>query len=109
ELEIRSTFSFQGDRWLGDVAPTLLDPITRSRLQEAKERAEARKQAEALLPMSLLFVRGWPTAMPTPQEAQLIADVRKRVARAVGLRINYTDATSVLTRYAHAAANTSAH
>lgn len=113
DLEIRSTFSFQGDRWLGDVAPTLLDPITRSRLQEAKERAEARKQAEALLPMSLLFVKGWPTAMPTPQEAQLIADVRKRVARAVGLHINYTDAPAVLTRYAqlmaHAAAKASAH
>jgi len=113
ELEIRSTFSFQGDRWLGDVAPALLDPFTRSRLQEAKERAEARKQAEALLPMSLLFVKGWPTAMPTPQEAQLIADVRRRVARSVGLHINYTDAPAVLTRYAqlmaHAAAKDSAH
>ena len=42
ELEIRSTFSFQGDRWLVDVAPSLLDPLMRSRLREAKERAVAR-------------------------------------------------------------------
>ena len=113
ELEIRSTFSFQGDRWLGDVAPALLDAVTRGRLMEAKERAEDRKQAEALLPVSLLFVKGWPTAMPTPQEAQLIADVRKRVAQAVGLHINYTDAPEVLARYAQlmaqAAAKASAH
>lgn len=113
ELEIRSTFSFQGDRWLGDVAPALLDATTRGRLMEAKERAEDRKRAEALLPESLLFVKGWPTAMPTPQEAQLIAHVRKRVARAVGLHINYTEAPEVLARYAQlmaqAAAKASAH
>lgn len=108
ELEIRSTFSFQGERWLGDVAPSLLNPLTRSRLLEAKERAEARKQAEALLPINLLFVKGWPTAMPSPKEAQLIADVRQRVARAVGLTINYTDAPAVLTRYAQLMAQAAA-
>lgn len=113
ELEIKSTFSFQADRWLGDVAPSLLDPLSRSRLAETKERAEARQQAEALLPAHLLFVKGWPTAMPSQQEAQLIAQVRQRVAQAVGLHINYTDALAVLSRYeqlmAQAAAKASGH
>ena len=99
ELEIRSTFSFQGDRWLGDVAPSLLDALMRSRLQEAKERAGERKQAEALLPAHLLFVKGRPTVMPTAGEAQLIADVRRRVAQAVGLAVGYTDGSAVLMRY----------
>ena len=99
ELEIRSTFSFQADRWLGDVAPSLLDALMRSRLQEAKERAGERKQAEALLPAHLLFVKGRPTVLPTVQEAKIVADARRRVAQAVGLDINYADAPELLARY----------
>ena len=99
ELEITSTFSFQGNRWLADVAPQLLSQANVQRLVEAKERAAAREAAEAELPPHLLFVKGWPTGVPTIQEARLIADVRRRVAAAVGLQINYTDGESVRARY----------
>ncbi len=102
ELEARSTFSFQGSRWLGDVAPQLLDASLLARLQVAKERAAARQAAEACLPAHLLFVKGWPTVMPSTAEARLFADVRRLVAvvEAVGLVVMHTDEAAVLARYA---------
>lgn len=100
ELESRSSFSFQGSRWLGDVAPHLLDASLLARLQMAKERAAARQAAEACLPACLLFVKGWPTVMPSTAEARLIADVRRLVTDAVGLVVKYTHEAAVLARYA---------
>ena len=98
-LEATSTFSFQSHRWLGDVAPDLLDAGLRARLQEAKERARLRMSAEARLPEHLLFVKGWPTVLPTPVEAALIAEVRRDVAQAVGLQVQHTNRDAVLVRY----------
>lgn len=100
DLEIESTFSFQGNRWLGDVAPSLLDAATRSRLSEAKERAAAREGAEARLAEHLLFTKGWPTQMPTVEEADTIAAVRRAVAAAVGIDVQFTDGAEVVRRYA---------
>ena len=40
------------------------------------------------LPGHLLFTKGWPTVMPTHEEAALIADVRRDVAAAVGLQVH---------------------
>lgn len=99
-LEIRSTFSFQGSRWLGDVAPDLLDAATRAALAEAKERAAQRQAAEALIPTHLLYTAGWPTCMPSTGEAGLLAVVRRRVAEAVRLDIGCLDAASIRDRYA---------
>ena len=98
-LEATSTFSFQSHKWLGDVAPDLLDAGLRARLQEAKERARLRMSAEARLPEHLLFVKGWPTVLPTPVEAALIAEVRRDVAQAVGLQVEHTNRDAVLVRY----------
>lgn len=100
ELELQSTYGFQGNRWLADVAPRLLTPDQRIRLPLAKERAKVRQELEATLPKHLLFTKGWPTAMPTEAEAQLIADVRLHVAAAVGIQVGFTNAKDVLERYA---------
>lgn len=99
ELEIRSTFAFQGSRWLGDIAPQLLTDEMRDRLQKAKQAALFRSEVEALLPENLLFTKGWPTAIPTSEEAELIAYVRCKVAEAVGIPVGFTDADSVTKRY----------
>jgi hypothetical protein len=99
ELEAESTFAFQGARWLGDVAPSLLSEELRSRLVDAKAKAEERKQIESVIPDHLLYVKGWPTAMPTKAEAELIADVRSEMNDLMGLDMHYLAAESVLARY----------
>jgi 3'-phosphoadenosine 5'-phosphosulfate sulfotransferase (PAPS reductase)/FAD synthetase len=99
QLERASTFHFQSGLWLGDIAPHLLDTPTRSALAEAKERAALREAAEQRIPRHLLSTKGWPTCMPTPQEARVLAEVRRDVAAAVGLDISYDDAESIRHRY----------
>jgi 3'-phosphoadenosine 5'-phosphosulfate sulfotransferase (PAPS reductase)/FAD synthetase len=100
-IEIESTFSFQSDRWLGDIASHLLDAGQVAALAEAKERAAARQVAEARIPRHLLYERsGWPRVLPTPAEAQLLADVRRAVAAAVGISIHYTTGDAVRGRMA---------
>jgi 3'-phosphoadenosine 5'-phosphosulfate sulfotransferase (PAPS reductase)/FAD synthetase len=99
ELEAASTFGFQGSRWLADVAPDLLSGELRERIVLAKRAALARVVAEKDIPKHLLFTAGWPTSMPTPAEAEVLASVRRRVAQAVGLQIGVTTGADVLERY----------
>lgn len=100
ELEISSTFAFQGSRWLGDVAPHLLTGDMANRLAHAKKAAEVRVQAELKLGAHLLYIKGWPIAVPTMEEAELLAEVRREVGLALGLVLQYTDAESIRDRYA---------
>lgn len=101
DLECRSTFAFQGSRWLGDVAPDRLTPDLRTRLAYAKAAALERRAAEAALPASLLFDRqGWPTFVPDFDQATLLADVRRKVGAAVGLPVQFVDPLSIQARYA---------
>ena len=100
ELEATSGFGFQGNRWLADVAPHLLPTDLVKRVAIAKAGAALRVAAEAELPKHLLFVKGWPTALPTAAEAELIASVRRRVADALAIDIGFTTAACVLARYA---------
>jgi 3'-phosphoadenosine 5'-phosphosulfate sulfotransferase (PAPS reductase)/FAD synthetase len=98
-LEILSSFSFQSGYWLGDINPALLDDAIRDGLQEAKRRAARRTAAEARLPQSLLYVKGWPVQMPTLEEARLLGEVRKTVADAIGISIGYTEPGEILDRF----------
>ena len=101
DLEAASTFAFQGNQWLGDVAPYLLGADRWKRLQAAKEAAAIRTMWENRIPRHLLYTAGWPTCMPTPAEAALIADVRSRVAQVVGLGgVGFLTATEISRRYA---------
>ena len=99
ELEITSTFAYQGNRWLADVAPQLLTQDQKDRLARAKEAAAIRVQAEARLEKHLLYVSGWPTAVPTWDEACQIAEVRQAVGAALGLTIQYTEPETIQERY----------
>ena len=98
-LEIRSTFPFQPTRWLGDVAPHLLDTEDRSALDLAKERARRRCAAESRIPEHLLFTEGWPRSVPTQAEALLLCDVRRTVAGAAGIAVDYTEPERLVQRY----------
>lgn len=100
QLEIDSTFAFQGARWLGDVAPHLLSGETLERLAAAKAAARVREAEEARIPKHLLYTAGWPAVMPTWEEAELLAEVRQRVAAALQINIHYQTAAAIMARYA---------
>lgn len=98
-LELESGFAFQGSRWLCDLAPELLDPAAAASIPDVKRRAALRQQAEAAIPKELLYVKGWPTFVPSLEQGELIAGVRRQVAAATGLDCKYLDAASVVERY----------
>lgn len=100
ELEIVSTFSFQGDKWLSDVAPHLLSEDQRTRLVEAKEAAALRTEMDAQIPENLLYVKGWPVAIPTQHEAEFLAGYRRQMGEVLGIEgMECTTAPEVIARY----------
>jgi 3'-phosphoadenosine 5'-phosphosulfate sulfotransferase (PAPS reductase)/FAD synthetase len=99
-LEIRSTFAFQGNRWLGDVAPHLLDDATRTALAQAKERAAKRIEIEKRIPKHLLYTKGWPTVMPTMEEAVELCAGRREIAALLDIEVSCTEPADLLARYA---------
>lgn len=100
KLEADSSFAFQGGRWLADAAPHLLPPELAEKVAQAKEKARLREEIEAELPKHLLYTSGWPTSVPSLQEAELIASVRRRVSALLGFQAEHLDAESVQKRYA---------
>jgi len=98
-LEVESAFSFQSDEWLGDVAPHLLSEDLREALAEAKERAARREAAEAVIPEHLLYQKGWPTCIPTREEAELLCSVRRQVAGLYGFNAQYLSPAALIARY----------
>ncbi|MGF6440436.1 phosphoadenosine phosphosulfate reductase family protein [Paraburkholderia youngii] len=99
ELEARSSFAFQGNRWLADVAPHLLSAGLQDRVQKAKAIAAQRQILEASIPEHLLYESGWPTVIPTREEAELLAGVRRQVSELLGFTSQCLDAESVIERY----------
>lgn len=100
DLECRSTFAFQGSRWLGDIAPHLLGDRLRDALAVAKEKARRRVEAERRITKPMLYVKGWPTRMLSDAEADILAEVRTEVSGMLGLRSRCLDRASIHARYA---------
>lgn len=98
-LEAQSTFAFQGNRWLGDLAPDLLSSDLRERLALAKRNAEERQAIEAEIPKHLLFGAGWPSVIPTREEAELLASVRRRVSALLGIEAGFLTGAEIALRY----------
>jgi hypothetical protein len=86
----------------------LLDGETSVALAAAKQRAVTRAQIEARIPEHLLYTEGWPTVMPTKDEAALLAEVRCEIAALLGLDVKYIDATAIIARYAELMAKNAA-
>lgn len=98
-LEIRSTFAFQGNQWLGDIAPELLSEAEQEQLYAAKSKADARRALESLIPKESLYVKGWPIAIPTPECAELLCGVRRQVSQICGLSADYLKPKQLIDRY----------
>jgi 3'-phosphoadenosine 5'-phosphosulfate sulfotransferase (PAPS reductase)/FAD synthetase len=99
ELEAVSGFGFQGSRWLADVKPNWLSDELRERVARAKAGAQVRVSLEQLLPKHLHYTKGWPTVLPTLDEAALIARVRRGVAEVIGVEAMYLTDVAVRGRY----------
>ena len=98
-MEAASTFSFQPQRWLSDVAPHLLPPSLRRDIERAKGDAVQRRQIEAAMPPGLRFVKGWPPRTPTYDEASMIAASRTPILKRHDLDNLYSTAAAVQTRF----------
>lgn len=99
DLEIASSFGFQSNRWLGELAPALLRPDQVTGLARARQIAFHRAAIEARLPSDLLYTDGWPTRLPTPAEAELLAGVRREIAALMGMQVQFSSAAEVHARY----------
>ncbi|WGK63467.1 phosphoadenosine phosphosulfate reductase family protein (plasmid) [Halopseudomonas sp. SMJS2] len=101
ELEARSSFSFQGNRWLGDINPSVQPDWLIEASARAKVVAALREQAEARIPARLLFTKGtgYPACIPTLDEAQIMAEVRSEVGQMLELKMEFTSAETIVNRY----------
>lgn len=101
DLEIASTFAFQGNnKWLGDVAPHLLGFGREEEFQNAKIRALARIAIEAKVTKAMRYVSGWPTRMLTDDEAETLAGVRHAIGLLFNIEPLYLDVPTIHDRYA---------
>ncbi|GHE73679.1 hypothetical protein GCM10019059_36550 [Camelimonas fluminis] len=100
DLEIESSFAFQGSRWLGDIAPEKLSSSTRHRLKQAQERAIKRKSVEATLTKAMLFTKGWPERMLTDDEAALLCNARNQISKMYGFASDHLTVSGIQHRYA---------
>lgn len=100
DMEATSTFSFQPNLWLGDVAPELLPATLAADLARGQQRAAERLQLEASLPANLRYVKGWPQRVPCLDEAAQILGVRSRILAVHGLDTPYNTAGLVRDRIA---------
>lgn len=98
-LEAKSTFSFQPERWLADVAPTLLPPSLARDIKRAKVDCELRRRIEALMPTGLRFVKGWPLRAPTLEEAAAIAAARAPILARHQLANRYPTSAAIVARF----------
>jgi hypothetical protein len=100
QLECDSSFAFQGSRWLGDVAPHLLDEQQNIALHKAKIVAGLRVQTEKAISRDMLYVKGWPTRMLTDDEADILAGVRRQISELFGFKSSCLDRDGIHARYA---------
>lgn len=99
-LEARSTFGFQGNRWLADVAPHLLSSSQQADVIIAKQKAAARVEIEKRITKQMLYTKGWPTRMLTAEEASILAQVRTEISALIGIDAGYLSVSSIHQRYA---------
>lgn len=99
DIEAASSFSFQPQRWLADVAPRLLPLSLRVDIARAKSLASERRALEAAMPPDLRFVKGWPPRLPSWSEAEHIARSRAVILGHHKLPDHFPDAGAVLERF----------
>lgn len=100
DLEIASTFAFQGNKWLGDIRPDVLGAQRAQALADAKIKALSRIAIEAKITRGMRYVSGWPTRMLTDAEASILAEARRRIGSLLNIKPLYLDVEAIHGRYA---------
>jgi 3'-phosphoadenosine 5'-phosphosulfate sulfotransferase (PAPS reductase)/FAD synthetase len=100
DLEFRSSFSFQSNRWLAEIRESLLSKDQRKQFELARALARQRQMIEETLPDSAHLKKGVPIVMPTPKEAEKIAKVRADITKLFSLTPRYVTPQAVRKRYA---------
>jgi 3'-phosphoadenosine 5'-phosphosulfate sulfotransferase (PAPS reductase)/FAD synthetase len=98
-MEADSTFSFQPDRWLADVAPSLLSDGLAADVALAKVDAQRRRHLESQMPSDLLYQKGWPPRVPSNHEARLIVATRRAILARHNLNDCYPTPSAVIGRF----------
>lgn len=96
DMEARYAFSFQPTRWLGDVAPELLDARLADDLARAKEKAFLRRSIETAIPDVMKFRKNEIPTLPDMATAARMAEVRRQVSELHGIGAGYLDARQVV-------------
>ena len=99
DLEARSTFSFQPDRWLADTGAHLLPEPLKNDIERAKIRCAERRHLENGLPRDLRFTKGWPPRIPTREEARLITQARATILAHHKLDDHHAGTDAVIARF----------
>lgn len=100
EMEARSSFSFWPDRWLSDIAPSLIKEPLKGLVTEGKRKAIERQAIEAAMPTGLRYVKGWPVRLPTHAEAVAIVAARRAILAHHDQPELYPTAAAVIERFA---------
>lgn len=98
-MEADSTFSFQPERWLADVAPSLLSAGLAADVARAKLKGQHRKLIEEGMPAGLRYVSGWPVRAPDQSEAEAIAGARRQILDQHGLEDRFPSGPLVIARF----------
>ena len=97
----RSTFAFQGSRWLGDVAPQLLDAATCAALAGGQEaRCQARPDREAHPQAPALYEGLADGHADRRKKPSCSCGVRREVAALLGIEVRCTEPAELIARYA---------
>jgi 3'-phosphoadenosine 5'-phosphosulfate sulfotransferase (PAPS reductase)/FAD synthetase len=99
DLELSSSFAFQGSRWLADMAPHLVAGDGPVRTAEAKGKAAERIALEAGIPRDLFYRGSVADRLPSYDEAKLLGNIRRRVSELLGVSIGFTDPDDIIGKF----------
>jgi len=97
-MEASYGFSFQPTRWLGDIAPHLLDADLSAALVSAKALAAERRSIEAAIPAEMRFRNNELPVIPDQEMAAVMSGIRTEVARLHGIELVVRDAGAIIDR-----------
>lgn len=99
DLELVSTFAFQGGKWLADVAPEILSDEQRSIVESVKAKGLKRQDLESWIPADLLYEKGWPSTIPTKTAAAELCRIRRAMSDLFDWDCQYVQPGELIDRY----------